>query len=223
MGIFSSGPLLSCCSQQGRDGGNCFALEQAAADHRFSGKAERSQGKVMPLLFARGPSSLQSELVAKSQSSADLKTAEAALLKAFEVVAEQRWFKPTICWNYCVLLKQEGGSSLTAVPGPTSLRSTSLCIQQHSLAFGFASEKMGIITQITMLHAAFPESLLLHGKGQPSGNCGSCSERQEQRALPLLSSSAWPSICVPTVLLKQFLWSSYCTPVLYPHLLEDFY
>lgn len=64
-------------------------LGQAAADHGFSGKAERSQGKVMPLLFARGPSSLQSELVAKSQSSADLKTAEAALLKAFEVAAEQ--------------------------------------------------------------------------------------------------------------------------------------
>lgn len=43
----------------------------------------------MPLLFARGPSSPQTELVAKSQSSADLKTAEAALQKAFEVVVEQ--------------------------------------------------------------------------------------------------------------------------------------
>lgn len=58
-----------------------------------------------------------------------------------------------------MLLKQEGGSSLTAVPGPTSLTGTSLCIQRHSLAFGFTSEKLGIITQITMPHAAFLESL----------------------------------------------------------------
>lgn len=99
MGIFGSGSLLSRCSQQGRDRGNCFALEQAAADHHFSGRAEESQGKVMPLLFAKGPSSPQTELVAKSQSSADLKTAEAALQKAFEVVVEQPWFKPAICWN----------------------------------------------------------------------------------------------------------------------------
>lgn len=62
----------------------------------------------MPLLFARGPSSPQSELVAKSRSSADLTAAKAALQKAFEVVAEQPSFKPTICWNYCVI-KAGGG------------------------------------------------------------------------------------------------------------------
>lgn len=86
MGIFGFGPLLPCCSQ-GRD--NHFAPGQAAADHHFSGRADKSQGKVTPLLFAKGPRSLQSGLVAKSQSSANLKTAEAALQKAFEVVAEQ--------------------------------------------------------------------------------------------------------------------------------------
>lgn len=89
MGTLGSVPLLSCCNQAGRDGGNCFAPGQAAADHCFSGRAEESQGKVMAMLFAKGPSSPWSELVSKSQPSADLKTAEAALLKAFEVVTEQ--------------------------------------------------------------------------------------------------------------------------------------
>lgn len=48
---------------------------------------------------------------------------------------------------------------MTAVPGPTSLMGSSLCIQQHSLVFGVASEKLGIINEIMMPHAAFPESL----------------------------------------------------------------
>lgn len=89
-------------------------------------------------------------------------------------MAEQPGFKPTICWNYCVLLKQEGGSSLTAALGPTSLTGTSLCIQQHSLLLGFTSEKLGLITQIMMPHAAFPECLT-HRKCQLSGNCGAGS------------------------------------------------
>lgn len=42
-----------------------------------------------------------------------------------------------------MLLKQEGGGSLTAAPGPASLTGASLCIQRRRLVFGFASEKLG--------------------------------------------------------------------------------
>lgn len=75
-----------------------------------------SPGDAPSFLPCRVSSSPQQMLVAKSQPSA-----EPALLKAFEAVAEQARFKPAICWDCCVLLKQEGGSSSAAEPGPTSL------------------------------------------------------------------------------------------------------
>lgn len=112
---------------------------------------------LLPYFLAGVPSSPQPRLVAKPQPSAELMTADSALLKAFEVVAEQPRFKPTICWNCCVLLKQEGGSSSTAAPGPTSLSGAPPGAQRHSWGSAPRGERLGIITRVLVPHAAFPE------------------------------------------------------------------